>query len=268
MENNVIQKLLSKFVLEGTEIIAHISYWSGKFDTQTKDGLDKQKSELKEYPVIIYDWSEKAKNILKKYASDSVLTDFIHNDEILIALKDIDINSDNGYRSRQALSGDNEYDPATEQFSIKSPLTIICETLNNKINAIKSYLDKMENSSKQPVNKKAITIIQLLRKSNGGLEIYVNKDYSKGAPLHSSSKTDGYWNKIIEIAEKGNCSSKEQFIKYFNSNLNNPIYTTLGYEKTRILEDRNGTVIPLIEIGIITQEYITRSKGQRIKKYS
>lgn len=263
MENNAIQKLLSKFVLEGAEIIAHISYWSGKFDTQTKEDLDKQKSELKEYPVIIYNWNEKAKNILKKYASDSILTDFIHNDEILIALKDVNINSDNGYRSRQALSSDNGYDPATEQFSTKSPLTTISDTMGNKINAIRSCLDEMKNSNKQPVNKKTISIIQLLKKSNGGMEVYVNKDYSKGATLRSSAKADSYWNKIIEISEKGSCPSKENFIKYFNSNLNNPIYNNLGYEQTKILEERNKTITPLIEIGIITQEYINRSKGQK-----
>jgi len=263
MENNAIYKLLSKFVLEGAEIIAHISYWSGKFHAQTIEDSDKQKSELKEYPLIIYNWNEKAKNILKKYASDSIQANFIHNDEILVALKDVDTNMDSGYYSRQALSGDNEYDPITEQLSIKSPLTVISETISDKINAIKLCLDEMKNSNKQPANKKTISIIQLLRKGNGGMEVYVNKDYSKGAPLRSSSKADSYWNKIIEISEKGSCPSKENFIKYFNSNLNNPIYSTLGYEQTKILEERNGTVAPLIEFGIITQEYINRSKGQK-----
>jgi hypothetical protein len=263
MENNAIYKLLSKFVLEGAEIIAHISYWSGKFHAQTIEDFDKQKYELKEYPLIIHNWNEKVKNILKKYASDSIQANFIHNDEILVALKDIDTNIDSGYYSRQALSDDNEYDPVTEQLSIKSPLTIISGTISDKINTIKSCLDEIKDSNKQPANKKAITILQLLREKNGGLKVYANKDYSKGAPLHSSSKTDSYWNKIIEIAENGNCPSKENFIKYFNLNLNNPIYNTLGYEQTKILEERNGMASPLIEIGIITQEYINRSKGQK-----
>ena len=138
---NSINELLSKLVREGTEIVAHISYWSGEFQTQTFEDSIKQKKQLKEYPVIIYNWNEKAKGLIKEHGGDINISDFLKGDEKLMALELVNIEIDDGYRSREALSDDSIYDPATEQYSAESYLSIIKKIINNKIEALKACLD-------------------------------------------------------------------------------------------------------------------------------
>ena len=266
MEDKNINELLSAQALEGSEILSHISYWSGEFKYSTKEDLDLQKKELKEYPIIIYSWNEKTRELLKKCSDNLILSDFIEGDEKLVALKDVDSTIDDGYRSREALSADNDYDPAKGQYSADSQLSIISGVIKNKIKTIKTYLNKPSDNVENKLPKKnSIKTLDLLKKHNGGLDIFVNGNYFEVFSPNNTTKDNSSWGRILEIAEEGKCEYDDQLLRYFNSNSKNPLYAKLKYEKTRILNKEKDWIVPVIEIKIVTRDHINRSKGQKIK---
>jgi len=266
MDSNDFKETLSKLILEGAEIIAHISYWSREFPTSTYEDSQQQKKELKDYPVIIYNWNEKAKELIKKSSDNIAISDFLEEDSKLVSLKHIDTEMDNGYYSRKAFSPDSEYDPATEQYSAESPLNIITKIIKNKTDTLKSCLSLEIYPGKSDEEVNSIKIIELQKRPGGGLYVYVNKNYSNPFPTNNVVGKNSYWRKIIDLAENKICEKDEEVIKYFNSRKENPLYKRLGYEKTKILEKSGDKMIPLIKIEIIKESKITRSNGQKNKK--
>lgn len=266
MDSNNFKETLSRLILEGAEIIVHISYWSREFPVSTFEDSQQQKKELKDYPVIIYNWNERARELIKKNSDNVAISDFLKEDAKLVSLKHVDIEMDNGYYSRQAFSADNGYDPVTEQYSAESPLKIIVKIIENKIETLKSCLSSKIYPSKNEEDTNSIKIIELQKRPGGGLYVYVNKDYSNPFPTNNVARNNSYWKKIIDLAENKICDKDEEVIKYFNSRKNNPLYKTLGYEKTKILEKSGDKMISLIKIDIINESKITRSKGQTNKK--
>jgi len=97
-------------------------------------------------------------------------------------------------------------------------------------------------------------------------KIYINRDYNNLIEPRDSSHDNKYWKKICDIAEGEDVIYDLGTKKYFNSNKTNPIYNTLGYEKTKILEKKGDYMKAIIEIKNITNKKINRSKGQRDKK--
>lgn len=263
MKNKSNQELLSEHILEGFNILNHISYWSRNFNANTFEDSEKQKLSLKDYPIIIYKWNDEAKKLLVDCPDKLILSDFAEDDSRLISLKDVNTESDNGYRSREALADEKEFDAIAEQFATETNLQIIERIIRQKISALKAFL-KQQSQDEETPQKNSIQIIEVLQKNNGHLEIFVNKNYND-EPIkpYGMGDEDSYWNKVAEIARSGHCDSREGLIKYFNSNKNNPLYKTLGYEKTKILTDGINGVEAEIEIKLITKEQINRSKGQR-----
>lgn len=257
-------ELLSELILKGNDILNHISYWSRNFETQTFEDSEKQKLSLKEYPLVIYKWNEDAKKLITTCSDKIIISNFIEGDNKLLSLKDINVEIDNGYRSREALADEKEFDAITEQPATESNLEIIERIIRQKISALKDFF-KQENNNKENPQKNTIHIIEILQKNNGQLEIFVNKNYNDSIKPYRMGDDDSLWNKILEIANNGECDNKDGLIKYFNSNNNNPIYKTLGYEKTKILTEGINGVKPEIEIKIIKQEQINRSNGQKNK---
>lgn len=265
MKNKSNQELLSEQILKGYNILNHISYWSRNFDANTFENSEKQKLSLKDYPLIIYKWNEDAKKLLADCQDNLILGDFTEDDNELVLLKDINIELDNGYRAREALANEREFDAITELFAPETKLEIIERVIRQKIGALKKFLTQQSQTEKE-LQKNTIQIIEIMEKNNGRLEIFVNKNYrDKPIKPYDVRNSSGLWNNILEIARNGYCNYDKDLIKYFNSNNNNPLYKKLGYNKTKILKDGiNGTEAE-IEIKIITSEQIRRSNGQRNK---
>src|SRR3989344_546598 len=97
-------------------------------------------------------------------------------------------------------------------------------------------------------------------------KVYINKDYNHFITPRDSINENQYWEKIKEIAKGKDVIYEGGTVKYFNSNKNNPIYKKLGYEITKILERKGRNMKDTIKIENITNEKISRSKGQREKK--
>src|SRR3989344_504862 len=97
-------------------------------------------------------------------------------------------------------------------------------------------------------------------------KVYINKDYNHFITPRDSINENQYWEKIKEIAKGKDVIYEGGTVKYFNSNKNNPIYKKLGYEITKILERKGRNMKATIKIENITNEKISRSKGQREKK--
>lgn len=135
-----------------------------------------------------------------------------------------------------------------------------------------NYLTKkISEQSKQKIrssttthNEKARQIykIQIVeRKFNSGkIKIIVNEDYQ--SPLEVSRKK--YWSILYDIAENNKpVTNNKAVLDYFNSHSKNPLYTSRGYKRTKILKsDGAACIVPNIIIELITEKKFAQRRNK------
>jgi len=109
-----------------------------------------------------------------------------------------------------------------------------------------------------PVTSVEISRIDVLedKTERKGITIYININYEK--PETFSRKKN--WGAMYELAKEKCIKYDKDILDYFNSNKKNPLYSRLGFKITKILKQESDEIVPNIEIKIITQNKITRSK--------
>ena len=108
-------------------------------------------------------------------------------------------------------------------------------------------------------NKPSIKSLELLKDETDlkGITVYINGDYNN--PRHFLKKKR--WGEMYELAKTQAVPLNKKFFDYFNYSHLNPLYTNKsGFKVTAILKERNGVIIPNIEIGLLTQKQVSSKK--------
>ena len=84
------------------------------------------------------------------------------------------------------------------------------------------------------------------------ITIYINGNYSNRMEF----VRDGNWGSIYKLAEGKEVSFNKNLYNYFNRSKLNPLYAAEGFDVTEILKEKNGLILPNIEIKLITKNKI------------
>lgn len=87
-----------------------------------------------------------------------------------------------------------------------------------------------------------------------GITIYINGNSSN--PMEFIR--DDNWESIYKLAEGKEVSFNKNLYNYFNRSKLNPLYATEGFDVTEILKEKNGLILPNIEIRITTKNKMTQ----------
>lgn len=107
--------------------------------------------------------------------------------------------------------------------------------------------------------KNEIENIEILKDEteNKKITVYINIQYDDVKYFRRGK----FWEKMYKLAEDQVIDYNKPFYDYFNSNGANPLYKKEGFEVTKIFKKEDNSIIPNIEIKIITQKAVS----QRIK---
>ncbi len=121
-------------------------------------------------------------------------------------------------------------------------------------NKFQTNIKKEPNHKSYTRTASCIEKIEII-KGTGRLEVYINENYNN--KLDFSRKK--YWSKMYDLAENKFIDHDKGFLDYFNSGKNNPLYSKkYGFIKTKILKQEDRTIVPNIEINIITKNKVAR----------
>jgi len=134
----------------------------------------------------------------------------------------------------------------------------------------KTYLDhestiaknkKFVESTKNLKHIRKIEIVKHEANTNK-INIIINNNYK--SPL--KIKCGPYWSMLYKLAKDGqivNSHKNKGFFDYFNSNLKNPLYSTLKYSKTKILKhDGAACILGEISIELISSKKLSQRKNK------
>lgn len=119
-----------------------------------------------------------------------------------------------------------------------------------------TQIDIIKVKNRIPKKDDYIRKIEII-KGEGRLKIYVN-----GSSVELNFSRGKYWGMLYNLAETREILFNKSFFDYFNSNLKNPLYARHSFLLTKILTQEDGSIVPNIEIDLITQ----KKKTQQLKK--
>jgi len=106
-----------------------------------------------------------------------------------------------------------------------------------------------------------LTLVKLVG-TKREIKFVINDDYDNVREGTASS-----WITLLSIAEGEDASASEyKAVKdYFNSNSGCQLYSRTGFVKTKILEAKNGFLIPAVEMGVIDEKTLKRRQNSVLK---
>jgi len=128
----------------------------------------------------------------------------------------------------------------------------------------KDRLSGLKKSGKkfEPIKGKEIKILEILKDEENPkyLTVFVNHHYQN--PVMILNKK--YGKKLYELAQAQTIDLCTGFLDYLNTNDRNRLYTTGGYNVTKLAKQESDLIIPEadIKIALITQKKVTQIKNQ------
>lgn len=125
-------------------------------------------------------------------------------------------------------------------------------------------LSDLKKSGKkfEPIKGKEIKILEILKDEENPkyLTVFVNNHYQN--PVMILNKK--YGKKLYELAQTQAIDLYTGFLDYLNTNDRNRLYTTGGYNVTKLAKQESDLIIPEadIKISLITQKKVTQIKNQ------
>lgn len=121
------------------------------------------------------------------------------------------------------------------------------------------FMDSNERAIENGKEKPRVSIekIEVLedKTEQKAITIYINGDYKQ--PKEFSRGI--LWGKLYELAKNKMIDKDKNVVGYFNSNPANPLYTPKGgFMSSSVLKDKEGYIVPNIEIDLITKEKVSR----------